>query len=76
MGGLVNHRLTTCAAVASAALIIALNVFLLVPDVPRVDAPSGTRVVFRAVRHGKRKNRARNGSRTDRSVPGTGPNNL
>jgi manganese transport protein len=29
MGGLVNHRLTTYAAVASASVIIALNVFLL-----------------------------------------------
>ena len=30
MGGLVNHRLTTAAATAVAALIIGLNVFLLV----------------------------------------------
>ena len=29
MGGLVNHRLTTYAAVVSASVIIALNVFLL-----------------------------------------------
>jgi manganese transport protein len=29
MGVLVNHRLTTLAAVATAALIIGLNVFLL-----------------------------------------------
>ena len=39
MGALVNHRATTVAAICVAALIIALNVFLLAADV-RARRPS------------------------------------